>query len=179
MNSSTSGFNQFRKQAFWFCLILLILYATVESFSRALLNRAFQGSQSYSQSLRFLEYRAPEIDVLFLGDSEIYYGIDPRQIEFPMGIHNFAFPAEGIIATYHKLKHYVESGALPKLHTLFLQCQPHSFDPEKRFRLRGYGDFSAFLSHGDLLTIYGGREWMIQCLYQSHFLKFRKHRQRS
>lgn len=173
MNLSTSSSKTFWKKLALFLSLFLILFLGIEIASRWLLKRFVYGSQQYEQSLRYCEAQAPRVELLFCGDSELYYGINPDLLQTPYATHNFAFPAEGIIATYFKLEYYFNQKMFPRLRFLILQFQPHSLDREKRFLLRGHGDFQRFFSFSTLFQIYGTKETLIQALYQSHFLKFR------
>lgn len=174
MSSSISNFKMFLKKMSFFLLGLFLLFGLIEVGSRWILQKFFYGSLIFSQSITFFEQQASEIQVLFAGDSEVYYGLNPQEIQSSQKIHNFAFPAEGIVATYHKLEYYLARKKLPKLHTLILQFQPHSFDREKRFLLRGYGSYSRFLSKIDIWKIYGLKECVIQTLFESYFFHYRK-----
>lgn len=101
-------------------LAILLVNAVYENF--VLTQKTF-----YRNELRYQSYvkglQGKEINVLFMGDSHIFHGINPEYLD---NSFNYASGAENYIKTYYKVRNVLETDSL-KVNTLVLQIDPHTF----------------------------------------------------
>lgn len=105
----------------WAFLVLnLIVFATLEFALRKGLIWRKPGEYEFSKSVDYFEADAKNTEILFIGDCQIFYGVDPKTIQTDLRIHNFSFPAEPVGASVVKLRYYLNHGWLPKLKTVVM-----------------------------------------------------------
>jgi ABC-type microcin C transport system permease subunit YejB len=96
-----------------FLLVTAVLFAGVELVVRDHAERISASDREMGRSRTAFERRRTDVEILALGDSRVYHGVDPQFIH-PKA-HNFGFPSEPIQSTYWKMKYYLERGDLPRL----------------------------------------------------------------
>ncbi|EKD94375.1 MAG: hypothetical protein ACD_26C00086G0001 [uncultured bacterium] len=69
------------------------------------------------KSIDCFEKIQDEINIIFLGHSQVYYGINPAYIKLSnkYKVHNFAFVSEPIETNYYKLSYYLQKRGLKNL----------------------------------------------------------------
>jgi len=115
--------------------LFLLAELTLRKYSKIL----FYYESYFSSSVDYFEKKASVINILFLGDSRVYYGVNPDVIPLRgCAIHNFAFPSEGIQSTYYKLEYYLSRGALPNLKFVFVPIRNPESISDKPFLQKGH-----------------------------------------
>lgn len=110
-------------------VFLLPFFVAAEIVCRVFLVNLVPSEVNARKSIEAFESVATNVNVLFLGNSYTYYGIDPAQLRLANGAtsHNFAFAGEGIGDTYYKLEYYLRRGLLPKLKLVVINVDNYNF----------------------------------------------------
>lgn len=89
----------------------------LELSCRLLFAGSLQTEVNARKSITLFESISSNVDVLFVGNSYSYYGINPAYIALPEGLtsHNFSFAGEGIGDTFYKLSYYLRRQKLGEL----------------------------------------------------------------
>lgn len=100
-----------------------------EMVSRLFLVNFLQSEVNAGKSIESFEAGASRDDVLFLGNSYSFYGIDPDRVRLRNGLisHNFSFAGEGVGDTYYKLAYYLRRQRLRKLKLVVINVDNYNF----------------------------------------------------
>ena len=99
------------------------------------------------ESILAFEKNAKNINTLFLGDSRVFYGIDPSSINSNSIIHNFSFSSEPIATTYYKIKYYIEKDMLPKLDKILIIFDDYMLTSDTRTIMNTDYNYSKYYRH--------------------------------
>ncbi len=121
------------------------------------------------------EYRIPETDILFLGESRVNAGIDFTEIE---GSYSFAAGGATPVEMYYILKKYSENYPLPD--TVFMSISPRFLSETYAFfpyavaqKLINQSDFKDIISHSNKHdTILGKNPELKFFLYQLNYFEY-------
>lgn len=115
---------------------------------------------SLAKSIHFFENEANSIEIIFLGDSQIYYGINPVCISLKKIIHNFGFASEPIQTTYWKIEYYFDKHALKKLRLAIINLDYRNFTSESRVGINMDYDYYKYYNYYfmDLIKYMGFRD---------------------
>jgi hypothetical protein len=134
------------KALFWALVILVAGFSLIE-----LTDRVFIRPKSiFEKSVADFEKQKAEIEILFCGQSDVKYGIDPYQ--FDCNTFNFAGNGESFIETYYKLKHYIQD--MPKLKIVVLSITLHSFSSARAEEIDSEYFTHGYISYADFLDLY-------------------------
>ena len=129
---------------------LVLFEVTLRQISPLLISH----EKEVRESIGAFENRAPEIELLFLGNSLTMHAINPEVMdELELQIHNFSYLNEPIRTTYWKLKYYLDQGRLPKLKNVFLQLAIH--DQGVRYEY----DYHKYYKYFDIIKELNLSEW--------------------
>jgi len=95
---------------------------------------------------RQLAEQAPDVQVLFMGDSHVKDGLDPRIIA---GSFNAASPGENYLQTYWKLRHLLQRGELD-IKVVALPLDLHSFSSTRTDQEAYYWYWSRYDDDGEI-----------------------------
>jgi hypothetical protein len=126
------------------------------------------------KSISNFEKKNDKIDILFLGDSQIFMGIDPDAINSKYEIYNFGFVSEPIITTYYKLNYYLEKNKLPNLKKVFIVINSITLTRENRLIINKDYDYYKYYNYfWD--EIAKGMDWEQKLDYYltEHFISYR------
>jgi hypothetical protein len=130
-----------RAKLLLFLLINAAVFGGAETLYRKYSRRIVLKDREFAQSIRNFEARADSVQGLFLGDSEVYYGVSPAALNTNCVVHNFAFPSEPIETTYWKVKHYLDAGSLDGLKFVVIQFEWSSLTSPARVGLQTEYDY--------------------------------------
>lgn len=106
------------------CFIVLnaIIYLFVNAGLSKLPPAYYPSDARFQRSVHSLENKAPDIDLLFIGDSFMYYGLNPDNVRLGKCLsHNFSFASETSQSSYWKTKYYIDRGKLPNLKAVVME----------------------------------------------------------
>jgi hypothetical protein len=115
---------------------------------------------SLYKSIHYFENNKDSIKIIFLGDSQVYYGINPDCISSMKNIHNFGFPSEPIQTTYWKIKYYLDTHSLKKLQLAIINADYDNFTSEERVGINTLYDYYKYYNYyfRDIIKYMGYRE---------------------
>jgi hypothetical protein len=103
----------------------------------------FEPKSIFARTVRGFEAQKDQIQILFLGQSDMKYAIIPKTM--PYKSYNFAEGGENFIATYFKIKHYIDE--MPHLKIVVLPLPLESFTTGRLEWVRGKY-FPKYFSYG-------------------------------
>lgn len=106
-----------RKLIFKILVFIIPFLILIESICRIYLVDLLPSEINCNKSIYNFESKCGNMDVLFLGHSFPYYGIDPDYVILENGLssHNYSFSGEKIATTYYKIMYYLSKNKLPNL----------------------------------------------------------------
>lgn len=128
----------------FFILLVVCAFLCCEIIFREFIK--YDIDEHIEASILNFEEKSNKINYIFLGDSEVYYGIDPKYIQLE-NAHNFSFPSEPIQTTYWKVKYYFEQKKLKNLKTVFLLFEKRMINDINRIGLRTILDYSKYYNY--------------------------------
>ena len=135
-------------------LIALCIYIAV-LLAVGFIDRIFFEPESiYARTVRGFEEQKGQIEILFLGQSDMKHAIIPKAL--PYQSYNLAEMGENFVGTYFKLKYYIDK--TPHLKVVVLSLHLSSFSTNRVYWVRGK-DFPRYFSYGyityqDLMELY-------------------------
>ena len=137
---------------FLFCGLVIFLFIDY-IFDRYSMNIVPQ-DYFLKQSIESFEKKCKTIDIVFLGGSSSYYGINPKYINLRNNYksHNFAFASEPPITTYYKLLYYLQKGYLTNLKLVVIDVTHYPFSSDNTNTLFKY---YRFYNYSDILVTAG------------------------
>lgn len=119
--------------------IIRIFYFTIFTLCFIIIFNLLYKISPYSVVDKFYNYshtnllkKKDQIRNLFMGDSYIYYGINPKYLSKYSEYHNYAFPGEPIFNAFFKLKYLVEKEKFNEIQNIYLIGNSHMFIQESR-----------------------------------------------
>ena len=103
----------------------------------------FEPKSIFARTVKGFEEQKDQIQILFLGQSDMKYAIIPKAM--PYRSYNLAEPGENLVATYFKLKYYIDK--TPHLKIVVLPLNLTSFSTARLEWLRGK-TFTKYFSYG-------------------------------
>ena len=128
-----------------FFLSALILFLSVELYISVF--PFGKREQDQSKSIQRFESKVDQINILFLGDSRIYYGIDPQFLNSDNITHNFGFAAESIQTTYWKMKYYFDQGQLKNLNKIYVIFDDFMLSSNSRIGLNKRNNYTKYYKY--------------------------------
>ncbi|NWG01876.1 MAG: hypothetical protein HXY44_03335, partial [Syntrophaceae bacterium] len=130
-------------------LIALCIFLAVLLAARWADRILFRPESVFARTVRGFEERKDQIQILFMGQSDMKYAIIPKVMPYPS--YNFAEVAENYIGTYLKLKYYIDE--MPRLKMVVLGLPLPSFSSARlnwieRRHLTNYFSFG-YVTHQD------------------------------
>lgn len=118
------------------------------------------------------------IEWMFLGDSQVFYGIDPAAIPTNRKAHNFAFASEPIATTYFKIKYSLSKNYLPHLKKAWIVFDMSQLTAKARDGLRFEYDYHEIyidrLFHdAEFRSSTTLKDWVRIILYNSYTIRSR------
>ena len=135
-------------------LIALCIFIGILLIARWIDRIYFRPESIFARTVKGFEEQKDEIQILFMGQSDVKYAIIPRVM--PYKSYNFAEVAENYIGTYLKLKHHI--GEMPHLKILVLGVSLPNFSSARlnwveRRHLSNYFSFG-YVTHEDFKELY-------------------------
>lgn len=166
---------RFLKSVLFIALVCALVLAPLELLLRR--NILFYDRIKH-QSDSVFALRQTSVEWLFLGHSQILYGIDPEAIPTGEVVHNLAFADEPIATTYFKLKHYLAKGRLPELKRAWIAFDMSQLTPGEREGLRfeyNYTDVynDLLLNDGEFRQSTTVNDWARVLLYNAYVVRSR------
>ncbi len=157
------------KKLLLFLAINMAIFMVCEVALRANARDMFHHERFLELSVRNFEKRASDIDMLFLGDSRVYYGVNPDGIHAgDYKAHNFAYPLEPSQTTYYKLKYYLDRNMLPDLDMVLLQLRydelPGRINQKGKYQLMLSHNYYRFYRFGEILRNNGPKKALMAFL---------------
>tara|TARA_B100001250_G_C19700684_1_gene744617 strand:+ start:77 stop:1096 length:1020 start_codon:yes stop_codon:yes gene_type:complete len=135
---------KFLKKLKWFTFLVFLLIIISEiALSKF---KIFPGDILLNQSIKNFEKDAMNTEVLFLGHSAPFYGINPSKINSKFNIHNFSFASEKIQTTYWKLKYYIDNNKVDNLKYVYIFFE-ESMLSESVLAPSTHYDYSKYYNH--------------------------------
>ena len=131
---------RFLKKLIYFVLIVLFIAVLIESVFHKF--RLTNFDIALSKSINNFEEVSDDIEVLFLGDSRTFYGINPITINSKLKTQNFSFPSEPIQTTYWKMKYYFDNEMLDSLKLAYILIDEEMLTGDSRIGLQTVYDYS-------------------------------------
>lgn len=140
----------FFKRIGLFLLFNLLLLGLCEWALSTHARELFVEDASLAESFRYFESASKDIDIIFLGNSVAYNGIDPDSIRISgYKAYNFAFNSEPIGTTYYKMKYYLDRGHLPRLKVAVVSMLYSSLIVE--YPINTFYDYSKYHDYADIV----------------------------
>lgn len=128
-----------------FFLVLILSLAVGEFLLQKFYATEFDSA--LSKSINNFEKKSNRIEILFLGDSRVYYGVNPGTINTKKTIHNYSFASEPIQTTYWKLRYYIDRQMLDSLQTVYLLFDYTMISSDSRIGLQTTYDYAKFYNN--------------------------------
>jgi hypothetical protein len=136
---------QFLNKLIYFTLVIILVIILNEiAFHKF---RLTNFDIALSKSINNFEEVSKDIDVLFLGDSRTYYGINPVTINSKFIIHNYSFASEPIQTTYWKMRYYFDNEMLDNLKSVYILFDESMVSSDSRIGLQTSYDYSKFYNY--------------------------------
>lgn len=166
---------KFLKTSFFVCLLFVVVLLPLELLLRK--DILFYDRIKH-QSDQLFAQRQNTIEWMFLGDSQIFYGIDPSAISTNYVVHNFAFASEPIATTYFKIKYALEKGYLPRIKKVWAVFDMSQLTAQAREGLRFEYDYNdvynnRLLHDAEFRSFTTPKDWVQVLLYNSYAIRSR------
>lgn len=139
-------------------IIIAFLILFVFIFSLELTDRiAFRPKSIFARTVRDFEKQKGEVQVLFLGQSDVKYSIIPD--EFGYRAYNFSSEGESFIETYYKLNHYIKD--MPKLKIIVLPIGLPSFSSFRADEIQWEYFEYGYIAYSDIPEFYRRKGMMV------------------
>lgn len=152
--------NKHRKFLF---ILLIVIFTTMivsELLLRSFSKDLFVFDWRQHNSIKLFNKHKNDVEVIFMGDSYVFHGIDIEQLNINKVSHNFGLGGEKIYQTYFKLKHYLVNKSLPNLKMVVLNLETRHFIQNDLNLITDYSkftdniDFYTSLSYSDRANAY-------------------------
>lgn len=127
-------------------LIFFIIIFSLELADRIL----FRQKSIFARSVRDFENQKSQIQILFLGQSDMQFAIIPD--EFNYRAFNFAGAGENFIETYYKLKYYIHN--MPELKIVVLPVNLASFSSSRKNEIQWEYFAYGYIAYRDMLELF-------------------------
>lgn len=166
---------KFFKVSFVVLMLFVVTLLPVELFLRR--DILFYDRIKHQSDSIFIRKQS-SIEWLFLGDSQVFYGIDPAAIPTDRHVHNFAFASEPIATTYFKLKYSLAKGYLSNLKKVCIVFDMSQLTAKARDGLRFEYDYhdiynDRLLHDAEFRSSTTLKDWVRIILYNSYTIRSR------
>lgn len=133
---------------FLFCGFMLLLFVELilGKYSTTIIPQEYY----CEKSIDYFEKNDSNIDIIFLGQSQSYYGINPQYVKLmnKYKAYNFSFASEPIETTYYKLLYYMQNRYLKNLKLVIIDISGNILNPSN---LNTDFKYSRFYNYLDIL----------------------------
>ncbi len=154
---------------------LAVCFIVLEIFLMFNSQNFFIKDYQLQNSIKNFEVRKNEIELLFLGASGVYAGVNPDNIKINnFKVHNFGFPSESIQTTYYKIIHYLNNNDLKKLKLVAIEIRKGYLYETNKLSVTKDLNYSQFYDLSDILLVNGLKEALSVLLHKSNIFRLRK-----
>jgi len=144
-------------------LIALCIFVAILLAARFMDRIFFRPESVFSRTLKGFEEQKDQIQILFMGQSDMKYAIVPKAMPFKS--YNFADLGENYIGTYLKLKYHIDQ--MPRLKMIVLGLSLPNFSSarmnwmeRRNFTLSNYFSYG-YITHQDFKELYKMKGFMV------------------
>tara|TARA_B100000886_G_scaffold297452_1_gene225124 strand:+ start:1585 stop:2604 length:1020 start_codon:yes stop_codon:yes gene_type:complete len=154
---------------------LALGFIIIEIFLMFNSHRFFIKDYQLKKSIDSFNFRKNDVDLLFLGASGVYAGVNPDDIKINnYKIHNFGFPSESIQTTYYKINHYINNNDLKNLKVVVLEIRKGYLYENNKLSVTKDLNYSQYYDLPDILNVNGPREFLSVFLHKINLFRLRK-----
>jgi hypothetical protein len=135
-------------------LIALCIYFVALLAVRFVDRIVFEPKSIFARTVKGFEAQKDQIQILFLGQSDMKDAIIPKLMPYPS--YNFSEPAENFVATYFKLKYYIDKTPHLKIVVLPLNVSSFATGQLEWVRWRNFDNYFTYgyITYGDFGELY-------------------------